>query len=101
MLLDDIQLAPRRARTTDPVTSHEAAARVGEFASDHATRVLDALKRAGGKAGAEQIAWLAGMDGYQASKRLPECERAGLVRRTDETAMTRSGRKETVWELVA
>lgn len=96
--LDDIR--PVRARRTDPSTSHEAAARVWEFASAHHQRVMDALRRAGGRAGAEQIAFVAGMDAYAVRKRLPELAEAGAVRVTDDTAMTRSGRRERIWVVV-
>lgn len=88
------------ARATDPLTSHEAAARVAEFASAHHQRVMDALRRAGGRAGAEQIAFVAGMDAYAVRKRLPELAEAGAVRVTDDTAMTRSGRRERIWVVV-
>lgn len=88
------------ARTSDPVTSHEAAEAAEKLVSDQGQRVLEGLKRAGGKAGASQIGWIVGMEPYAARKRLPELERAGLVRRLEETGMTRSGRREQLWELV-
>lgn len=97
---DGADKACARARRTDPATSHEAAARVAEFSSAHHQRVMDALRRAGGRAGAEQIAHIAGMDAYAARKRLPELQALGAVRATEETAMTRSGRRERVWVVV-
>lgn len=88
------------ARATDPLTSHEAAARVAEFASAHHQRVMDALRRAGGRAGAEQIGWLASMEPHAVRRRLPELQAMGVIRPTEERAMTRSGRRERIWVVV-
>ena len=92
--------ASPRARATDPITSHEAAHAADKLAANHQRRVLEALQGVE-KAGASHLAWLCGLQPYEARKRLPELERMGLVRRTEETAMTRSGRREQVWSVVA
>lgn len=91
------------ARASDPVTSHEAARAAEKLVSDQGARVLEGLRRAGGKAGASHIGWIIGMEPYTVRKRLPELEREPLclVRRLEETGMTRSGRREQLWELVA
>lgn len=94
-----------RARNTDPITSQAAAGMVTQFADDHYSRILKALRvvRAffgTGKAGAEQIADHAGLQAYQVRKRLPELAKMGEVRATNETRKTASWRSERLWELV-
>lgn len=84
------------ARTSDPVTSHQAAARVAEFAGAQRARVLEALP-AGLELGAEEIADRTSMDAYQVRKRLPELQARGLARPTERTRTTRSGRGERIW----
>lgn len=84
------------ARTSDPVTSHQAAAGAAEFAGAQRARVLEALP-AGAELGAEEIGDLAGMDAYQVRKRLPELRALGQVHPTDRTRTTRGGRAERIW----
>ncbi len=84
------------ARTSDPVTSHQAAASAAAFAGAHPARVLDALP-AGLQLGAEEIGDRIGMDAYQVRKRLPELKALGLASPTDRTRTTRSGRGERIW----
>ena len=84
------------SRASDPITSFMAADRVKEFKADHCTRILAALKRMG-KAGAEQIGAMTGLDAYQIRKRLPELERAGMVQPYQETRKTSTGRHERLW----
>lgn len=88
--------ARRLARSYDPETSHEAASRVREFAAGHCALILQALIDHGPMT-AEQIGVVVGMDAYQARKRLPELERAGLAKPTGDTAPTASGRKQRIW----
>jgi hypothetical protein len=66
-----------RARSTDPATSHEAAAGVVDFAADHHARILEALTI--GPAGATEIADRAGLGRDQVGKRLCELQRRGQV----------------------
>ena len=92
-----IDVEPRKlARRTDAVTSHEAAARVHEFAGSHCDLVLKALKRFG-RAGADQIAGATRLDAYAVRKRLSDLEHVGLATPTDEKRQTASGRHERVW----
>lgn len=92
-----IDVEPRkRARRADPTTSHEAAARVHEFAGNHCDMVLKALKKFG-KAGAEQIAGATRLDAYSVRKRLADLEHEGLAAPTPEKRQTVSGRHERVW----
>jgi predicted ArsR family transcriptional regulator len=87
------------ARRRDPATSQEAAARVAEFAGTHHAKILEALIKIGSPAGAEQIAAYSKIDAYQVRKRLPELDRAGLVRSFEQTRVTASGRHERLWGL--
>lgn len=89
-------LQPQLCRASDPITSFEAADRVKEFKQDHCTRIHVALKHMG-KAGAEQIASMTGLDAYQVRKRLPELERELLVMVCDEFRLTSTGRRERLW----
>jgi hypothetical protein len=87
------------ARRTDPATSHAAAARVREFAATHHGKILAAMRRLGNAGGAEQIAAYSKIDAYQVRKRLPELERMGFVRATEQTRQTATGRTERLWIL--
>lgn len=87
------------ARSSDPITSFMAADRVHEFKTAQHQKIMLALLTLG-KAGAEEIADLCGMDAYQARKRLPELQRAGMVQAYAETRRTVSGRFERLWGAV-
>jgi predicted ArsR family transcriptional regulator len=87
------------ARTSDPGTSKEAAARVREFAGTHYSKIVAALVKLGGPSGAEQIAAYSKIDAYQVRKRLPELQRQGVVERMDLSRQTASGRHENLWRL--
>lgn len=98
--LDLLEAVPPRARNSDPMTSQAAAARVGEFAADHCSRILACL-REHGQMGAEEIGDRIGLDAYAVRKRLPELEREGKVASVcDLQRRTRSGRWERVWRAV-
>ena len=84
------------ARSTDPDTSHEAAARAASLVRDQQARVFGALP-AGLELGAEQIGTEVNLQAYQVRKRLPELQSLGLVRTTGATRTTRSGRAERIW----
>ena len=84
-----------RARTTDPLSSHEAATeaeRSGLIARQLDT-VLAALKKTGGLTSAE-LAKRHGLDRYMVARRLPEAERAGMVRRYEY------GARQVRWEAI-
>jgi len=87
-----------RARNSDPVTSHLAAAQV-TTATDHYTAIHEALTLYG-PAGKDRIAALAGLDPSQVARRLPEMRRLGLVRLTGETVQSNSGRAEREWQAI-
>lgn len=92
-----IEFATRRARRTDPETSHAAAAKAQEFAESHAGRIHLALIRAGNATGKE----LAAATGYsmeQVCRRLPDLHTLGLARVSmkDGKTLVRGGAR--VWE---
>ena len=98
---------PPRARSTDPQTSHDAAASMVETAAKQRERILTAFRLNPGKAFTADAldAYLAELYEGQwprttAGRRLPELLERGLVRRLDETRPTRSGRNANLWEVV-
>ena len=84
-----------RARATDPLTSHLAAAQV-TTAADHCAQIHRALL-VWGPAGKDVIARLTGLDPSQVARRLPEMRRIGQVDLTGGTVQSRSGRQEREW----
>ena len=83
------------ARTTDPATSHAAAAAFKGVAEDHRRRILEALRS--GPAGQTEIARRAGLATHQAGKRLGEMGRAGLIETTGRELVNATGRREREW----
>lgn len=87
-----------RARRTDPHTSHEAAARVDEFANQHYAAILDALRKQDG-----QTVWDLEINGaighHEAGKRMKELEKRGKVYWQGERKSP-SGRNCRVWWVV-
>lgn len=95
-----LEFNPRSlARRSDPPTSHEAARRVREFASGHASTILDCVE-AHGPMTVDEVAKHTPLLAHQINKRLPELQRAGLVAPTGETRLSASGRPERVWRAV-
>jgi len=88
-----------RARNSDPLTSHLAAAAL-TTATDHYTAIHEALTLHG-PAGKDKIAALAGLDPSQVARRLPEMRRLGLVGLTGETVQSNSGRAEREWQAIS
>lgn len=82
----------RRARRTDPATSHAAAADAVRFAGSQSARILRALQ-ALGSATAHELALHTGLTVVQCDRRLPELERAGSARvlMVGAKPMTRAG----------
>jgi len=87
-----------RARNTDPLTSHLAAAQV-TTAGAHYAQIHEALTLYG-PAGKDRIAALAGLEPSQVARRLPEMRRLGLVGLTGETVQSNSGRAEREWQAI-
>ena len=100
-----------RHRTGDPETSKEAAAEIttSGTAARQAEQVLELVRRQP-KSTSKELAFVAGcnastrnLDYHAIARRLPELERAGLIRRGPARKCTRlilSGnrRKATTWE---
>lgn len=94
--------ARQLARSTDPITSHMAAARVSEFAGSHQEIILGVLKRFG-PLDPEQLEFYTGIPAYAIRKRLPELQKTNLARplSLDEAvSYTESGRRQRVWEAI-
>jgi predicted ArsR family transcriptional regulator len=85
-----------RARASDPVTSHQAAASVNAFAGDHKAKIVAFLRR--GPAGATRIADGTGLGRDAVGKRTTELEREGVIVRHG-TERNRKGRSEAMWML--
>ena len=80
------------ARTTDPASSHVAAEQVHNSgaAARQRERVIDLVYMHPGKT-SKELAALSDLDRYQIARRLPEAEKAGVVRREAK------GRNECRW----
>lgn len=80
-----------RARNSDPLTSHRAAARVSRFANGHYRKIIDALQ--GGPADRHGIARITGLRDDAIGKRLTELANNGKIRVVDDKGKCR------LWEL--
>lgn len=89
-----------RARSTDPETSHLAAAAARELARQHSTLILMCLNRHG-PLGKDGISRHTGIDGVAVCRRLPELERDGLARPTGNNVTSDSGRLEREWAVTS
>ncbi len=89
-----------RARSTDPATSHDAAASMRDVAAQQAAAILAHL-RTHGPATADGLDAAIGWRPTTAGRRLAELERVGQVRRLATTALTRSGRAAQLWACTA
>jgi len=100
----DAANAVSRRRTSDPLTSHLAAKRVGEFEQQVSERILAAMQPYG--LTTHEIADLAGRREDQVHKRMPELERHAKVTvhcDADGVPYTRegpSGRQCRLWRKV-
>jgi len=86
-----------RVRTTDPITSFEAADQAKDLASKHHKAIVEALKV--GAMGKDGIAAATGLDGNQVARRLPELKRIGEIELTGNTTKSKSGRAEREWRI--
>lgn len=86
------------ARTTDPITSHMAAADIvaSGGASIQRRRAAAAVRLSPGRTSLE-LAHAIGIDRYELARRLPECEREGLVKRGDHRRCMVSGKQAVTW----
>lgn len=88
-----------RARNTDPNTSHEAARSMDVTAASHRGRILKLLKEQGGATG-DAIDKALGWKHATANRRLPELRELGLIEMSEDTAVTRSGRRARIWRII-
>ena len=72
----------RRARRSDPSTSKAAAKNAERFASTHAGRILEELRK--GPRTARGLSEMTGLTVVQIDRRLPEMKDAGLVETIDD-----------------
>jgi predicted ArsR family transcriptional regulator len=85
------------ARSSDPATSHAAAAQAGGLATRHQRQILAALLE--GPLGASGIAQRCGLLPHQIGKRLGELAKAGRIVETGRTVTSSSGRGEREWQV--
>jgi predicted Rossmann fold nucleotide-binding protein DprA/Smf involved in DNA uptake len=83
------------ARSSDPATSHAAAAQAGGLATRHQRQILAALLD--GPAGASGIAARCGLLPHQIGKRINELAKAGRIVETGRVVTSSSGRGEREW----
>lgn len=91
--------ALKLARTTDPSTSHEAAARVQEFRENQHAAIMEILQTHGPQ-DPEQIAARMERTAYEIRKRLPELQAKKMAYPNGAKTRTKSGRLQRVWAAV-
>ena len=84
------------ARTTDPATSHQAAAQARELALDHHGLILSVLY-CYGPMGKDGIAARTSLSGVAVCRRLAELQRMGKIAPTGKTVLSTAGRHEREW----
>jgi predicted Rossmann fold nucleotide-binding protein DprA/Smf involved in DNA uptake len=85
------------ARSSDPETSHAAAAQAVGLATRHQRQILAALLD--GPAGASGIAARCGLLPHQIGKRITELAKAGRIVETGRLVASASGRGEREWQI--
>lgn len=85
-----------RVRSTDPLTSFEAAEAIKPVVSQHHQTILECLQKHGAL-GKDGIAALTNLDGNQVARRLNEMKVLGLISLTGKTVKSNSGRNEREW----
>jgi predicted transcriptional regulator len=86
-----------RVRSTDPLTSFEAADSIKESVSQHHQVILDCLQQHG-PLGKDGISARTDLDGNQVARRLNEMKIIGLIELTGNTVKSNSGRNEREWQ---
>ena len=85
-----------RVRSTDPVTSFEAAESIKP--SVHYQTILECLQTHGAL-GKDGISAKTSLDGNQVARRLNEMKIIGLIELTGNTVKSNSGRNEREWNV--
>jgi predicted transcriptional regulator len=88
-----------RVRTSDPVTSYEAADAAKDLATKHFIIIVDCLK-AHGALGKDGIARHSGLERSQVSRRLNELLKMGLIELTGNKVKSDAGLNEREWRAV-
>ena len=83
-------------RTTDPITSHQAAKAASSFVGTHCERIHQALQLCG-PMDPEQIGAMVGLESYSVRKRLSNLQQAGQAETTGAIVPSTSGRSQRVW----
>ena len=88
-----------RVRSSDPVTSYEAADAAKDLASKHFSTIVDCLQ-AHGALGKDGIARHSGLEANQVARRLNELQKMNLIQLTGRTVKSQAGRNEREWRAV-
>jgi len=86
-----------RVRTSDPATSHQAAASISDVSS-HYAQILEALSTIG-PLGKDGISFYSKLDPNQIARRLNEMQKLGLISLTGKTVKSNSNRQEREWTI--
>ncbi|CAB4154029.1 hypothetical protein UFOVP626_55 [uncultured Caudovirales phage] len=86
-----------RVRSSDPATSHQAAASITDVRS-HYAQILEALSTIG-PLGKDGISFYSKLDPNQIARRLNEMQKLGLIRLTGKTVKSNSNRQEREWTI--
>jgi len=86
-----------RVRTSDPTTSHQAAASIADVSS-HYAQILEALSTIG-PLGKDGISFYSKLDPNQIARRLNEMQKIGLIRLTGKTVKSNSNSQEREWTI--
>jgi predicted ArsR family transcriptional regulator len=84
----------KRARSTDPVTSFEAAEQVKP--DKHFAMIVECLKQHG-PLGKDGIASRLGLESSAVSRRLPELQKMGVIKLTGNIVKSSKNRNEREW----
>ena len=85
-----------RVRTTDPLTSFEAAEAIKPVVNKHYDIILECLPTYGAL-GKHGISSLTKLESNQVARRLNEMQKIGLIHLTGKTVKSNSGRNEREW----
>ena len=87
-----------RVRTTDPLTSFEAAESIKPVVNKHYDIILGCLQTYGAL-GKDGISSLTKLESNQVARRLNEMQKIGLIHLTGRTVKSNSGRNEREWAI--
>ena len=87
-----------RVRTTDPLTSFEAAESIKPVVNKHYDIILECLQTYGAL-GKDGISSLTKLENNQVARRLNELSNMNLIELTGRTVKSKSGRNEREWKV--